>query len=414
MYYTLRYSPWMGRSWTLQEGALAQCVMFQCAGWTCPMPFESEREIASNNTQSVVEGLLSRSTSMQADEDQILANLSGLSANELRQYSRSDRVRAFIATKAEKLPLDLLLRRINKIPQKPREEWWLPDLDSRASFYSVGKESGVATLCERGVIIETCETSFWDPNKGALRTVKGLPAADEGGILACSIELIDREGKVFWVTHLGRSFWISLDLDIRQITDGAPKSQGITLTLLLPLKPWKTPCLNSQGFIGRGLCLTRTREAVLHINHPEHPRVWPSLYNCALTMGLMTSLSAMEFADKPTTQAHELDQMTFLINSDIASWPRLQIVRSGEFVPVNGNDPAFYILYGVFASITSAYVVIWLSLSVNSIGHIPIYTIFIMFLTFPWIYVYFRLGARRRMREYKRWVNSFALADDVQ
>ena len=310
----------MGRCWTLQEGALGQCVMFQCAGWTCPAPLELEGEIAPHENQPLLEGLLSRSTSMRADEDQILANLSLLSANELCKHTKNDRVKAFIATKAEKLPLSLLLRRMNEAPHKPREEWWLPELDSRASFYSIGKESGVATLCGKGVIIETCETSFWNPPEDLLHTEDGRrPTGDEDGILACSIELTDREGRFFWLTHLGRSIWISLDLDIRQFTDGTPKSQGITLTLLLPLKKWMAPCLNSYGLIGRGLCLTRTCEAAIDIYHPKHRRVWPSLYSCALTMGSRTSISAMEFANKPMTQAHELDTTTFLISSDISS-----------------------------------------------------------------------------------------------
>ncbi len=137
--FVLRYSPWMGRCWTLQEGALGRCVMFQCAGWTCPVPRELQSETEPSDIQSLIECLLSRSTSMQADEDQILANLSLLSANELSQYSRMDRVKAFIATKAKDLPLNLLLRRTEEAPQKPREEWWIPDLDSRASFYSTGK-----------------------------------------------------------------------------------------------------------------------------------------------------------------------------------------------------------------------------------------------------------------------------------
>ena len=413
--FILRYSPWMGRCWTLQEGALGQCVMFQCAGWTCPIPRELEGEIEPKDIQSLIENLLSRSTSMQADEDQILANLSLLSANELSQYSRSDRIKAFIATKATDFPLSMLLRRIEEAPQKPREEWWVPDLDSRASFHSIGKESGVATLCEKGVIIDACDT-FWKTQERSFHMTDGLVStADEGGMLPCSIRLTKCEGRVFWITHLGRPFWIVLDLDIRQFTEDFPRSKGLTLTLLLPRRSWKAPCLNSYGFIGRGLCLTRTCEAPIDINHPKHHQVWPSLYNCALSIGTRTSLSAKEFTDQSTIPVHELDTRAFLISSGIASWPRLQIVRSGKFLPAREPDHKTWVSMGVFFGIISAVLGLLLNLHGAAAG------IFLLVFAAPigvllsfitWYSNNTLVDRGSRKREYKRWVNSFAIADE--
>ena len=398
--FVLRYSPWMGRCWTLQEGALGRSVMFQCAGWTCPVPRELQGETEPSDIQSLIEGLLSRSTSMQADEDQILANLNLLSANELSQYSKSDRVKAFIATKAKDLPLNLLLRRMEDAPQRPREEWWIPDLNSRASFYSIGKQSEVATLCDKGVIIQTRERSFW--------------RADLCAILPCSVQVSKYEGKVFWVRHEECLFWIVLDLDVRQFADGNHDSKCTTLTLLLP---WSPLCLNAHGFVGRGLCLTQTGELRTDISHPdsgERVKARPTLYNCALTMGTETSFSARDFADYASYPAFEIDSGIFLISSDIANWPRLQIARSDRFSPA--PEPKFQtiLLYAVFLMASSAGIGVVLALRSTGFVLGGLMVIFAppiglalsrLILLSPG---YLR-NEWNRKREYNRWVKSFAI-----
>lgn len=398
--FVLRYSPWMGRCWTLQEGALGRCVMFQCAGWTCPVPHELQGETEPSDIQSIIEGLLSRSTSMQADEDQILANLSLLSANELSQYSRSDRVKAFIATKAKDLPLNLLLRRMEEAPQKSREEWWIPDLDSRASFYSTGKQSEIATLCDKGVIIKTRERSFW--------------TADSCAILPCSVLAPNYEGRVFWVKHGDRLFWIVLDLDVSQFADETQASKRTALTLLLP---WKTLCLNAHGFVGRGLCLTQTSETLIDVSHTDSHvliQARPTLYNCAFTMGIETSFSAKEFAGCPIYQALEIDSGTFLINSDIASWPCLQIARSGKFIPAPEPNHQMIVQLGVFLGGSSA----CLGLVLIVYGPGPVLGILMLVLAAPIGFVlssltYFCVNvaqdALSREQEHVRWVKSFAI-----
>ena len=399
--FVLRYSPWMGRCWTLQEGALGRCVMFQCAGWTCPVPRELQGETEPSDIQTLIECLLSRSTSMQADEDQILANLSLLSANELSQYSRNDRVKALIATKAKELPLNLLLRRMEEAPQKPREEWWIPDLDSRASFYSIGKQSEVATLCDKGVIIKTRERSFW--------------TADSGVILPYSVQVSNYEGKVFWVRDGDRLFWIVLDLDIREFADGTPKSKSTTLTLLLP---WKGFCLNAHGFVGRGLCLTQTGETQMDISHPgpgERVRAWPTLYNCAFTMGVETSFSAKEFADCPIYHALEIDSGTFLISSDVGSWPRLQIARSGTFITAKEPTHQGIVGCGVVLGALSACLGLVTMISWHAGAPLGIVMLilaapigFSLSLLLNWCNNYAQ-DHRSRKQEYDRWVKSFAI-----
>ncbi len=398
--FVLRYSPWMGRCWTLQEGALGRCVMFQCAGWTCPVPRELQGETEPSDIQSLIEGLLSRSTSMQADEDQILANLSLLSANELSQYSRSDRVKAFIATKAKDLPLNLLLRRMEEAPQKPREEWWIPDLDSRASFYSTGKQSEVATLCDKGVIIRTHERSFW--------------TADSCAIIPCSVQVPNYEGRVFWVRHEDRLFWIVLDLDVSQFADETQDSKRTALTLLLP---WKVFCLNAHGFVGRGLCLTQTGETRIDVSHTDSRvtvQARPTLYNCAFAMGTETSFSAKEFAGYPIYQALEIDSGTFLISSDIASWPRLQIARSGKFITAPEPNHQAIVGLGVMLGALSA----CMGLVLIMYGPGPVLGILMLVLAAPIGFFLSMLthfcvnsaqDALSRKQEYVRWVKSFAI-----
>ena len=374
--------------------------MFQCAGWTCPVPREMQGETEPSDIQSLIEGLLSRSTSMQADEDQILANLSLLSANELSQYSRSDRVKAFIATKAKELPLKLLLRRMEEVPQKPREEWWIPDLDSRASFYSTGKKSEVATLCDKGVIIQTRERSFW--------------TADSCTILPCSVQVPNHEGKVFWIRHGDRLFWIVLDLDVRQFANETQNSKRTALTLLLP---WKALCLNAHGFVGRGLCLTETGETLIDVSHTDTRvpvQAQPTLYNCAFTMGTETSFSAKGFADFPMFHALKIDSRTFLISSDVASWPRLQIARSGKFITASEPDHQAMVGLGTLLGALSA--CIGLVLCVYGPG--PVLGILMLVFAAP---IGFSLSglivfcfnsaqdALSRKREYVRWVKSFAI-----
>ena len=105
----MHYCLWMGRCWTLQEGALARTLFFQCSSSAVPVPYTVRSAIGCEGTQELTEALLSRSTSMKADMDQILANLSRLDANVQSQYSPSDRVKAFLLANADCFPIGLLL-----------------------------------------------------------------------------------------------------------------------------------------------------------------------------------------------------------------------------------------------------------------------------------------------------------------
>lgn len=127
-----------------------------------PVPDECRLDVEPTGTQKLIEALLSRSATMKADIDQIPAALSMLDPSVLSQYFPSDRVKAILLAKADRFPLGLLLRHLQQVPSKPREEWRRPNLQSRASFYNSGRTSThIATLCERGVPIRSRGKVFW-------------------------------------------------------------------------------------------------------------------------------------------------------------------------------------------------------------------------------------------------------------
>lgn len=355
--YVLRYSAWMGRCWTLQEGALGQFVVCQCKDSVAPIPKNLLEEVESGRTQALLESLLSRATSMKADLFQILANLSLLSADELAKLTPANRVKAFLMAKRADLPISLLLRRLTDVPQGPRGEWWIPDLDSRASFYSCGKQSKVVTLCDQGLVLQTWQNGFWEN--------------DPYSILACSVQLNGTGKGAFWLQYNCTWLWLVFDLDIAHFKDTSNPYRPSTVILLIP---YRGPRENARGFIGRGLCLKQTRDVQIALSHDGHnvpSRAWPTMYNCALSVGIMTPSSSFEFAGGPVIHdpciypSNDTDQ-TFLIESDTTGWPRVNVVRDAKlswFVKHRVmRAPYFFLLavlgfgvfVGVFAGATSA------------------------------------------------------------
>ena len=316
----MRHCSWMGRCWTLQEGALARNLFFRCSGWAFPAPHFVLSEVNPTDTQKLIEDLLSRSTSMKADLDQILANLSMLDASELTQYPPSDRVKAFLLARANPFSIGLLLRRLERVPDKPRKDWWIPDLQSRASFFSIGWQStDIATPYDCGVLIRGHGRAFWQE--------------DMSNIEPCSIRPTGNVGKTFWLMKDGELFWVALDLGVECFAGPATETGSPALVLLLPGKSF---CKNACGFTGRGLCLTSIGKKQTYItvcDAEKKNKAWSTLYNCAFSMGIKTPVSAVKYADAPVLYAQKVyedsdEDRSFFIESDTVSWPQLRTIRS--------------------------------------------------------------------------------------
>lgn len=405
------YCLWMGRCWTLQEGALARTLFFQCSSSAVPVPHTVRSAIGCEGTQELIEALLSLSTSMKADMDQILANLSRLDANVLSQYSSSDRVKAFLLANADCFPIGLLLRHLEQVPDKPREEWWIPDLQSRASFYSSGWQSThIVTLCDRGVLIRG-HKKFWHEDMSEIRP--------------CSIQLARNVGKTIWLENKGNMFWIVFDLGLESFARPATGSGSPDVVLLLP---GKSLCKNARGFIGRGLCLTSTKreQTNITVRGSEHTvKAWPTLYNCAFSMGIKTPLSAIEFAKAPLLRPHTIystskEDRSFLMEIDTVSWPRLQTVRGArnswfQVGKVPGQD-GFLIAVGALAGLVILIMAIGIPLCSRSthcddhlLSSIMLVAFIASFLTVFTIIIGFRIrNIRIRQRAFNRYVQSFS------
>lgn len=204
--------------------------------------------------------------------------------------------------------------------------------------------------------------------------------------------------------------WISMSANLRTKL----KIRSVRQILLLP---WKALCLNAHGFVGRGLCLTQTGETRIDVSHTDSRvpvQARPTLYNCAFTMGTETSFSRKEFADCPIHQALEIDSGTFLISSDVASWPRLQIARSGKFITAPEPNHHAIVSLGVFLGAVGA----CMGLVLIMYGPGPVLGILMLVLAAPIgfllsILTHFCVNSAQdalsRKQEYVRWVKSFAI-----
>ena len=422
MSYRLRYSTWMTRCWTLQEGALARRLFFQCDGWACENlvstdlaykiheePTEApSKEVMFSIFQQNVRKLLTRSTSLKADIHQILANLGTLDADEISKLELSHRSKAFIYSQGEAVPMEILLRRLRAIPQKQREEWWIPDLDSRDSFYKPeGIDLAPAKLCPNGVLVKLTQHFC------AYIVKAPLP-------------------QRFWIRAKNHAVWIDLDLNpkvcdfsMNSIQDsGSPSS----LTLLLVTG---SRCLNAEGFLGRGICLT-TSGKVVASSESDSQGATISLYNGAFSMGLETPISVIRRGNAPTIEASKYqpsfsrpdspdsgrkasENLSYLIQCETSGWPRLPSVRNanGAWFGIHFSDPYVLsltlcispILAGL---ITSSYVLNHASTPKSYVTPIKIGTwVLGLLLIALLIYLWFWRAMVKRKRHYKEWVQTF-------
>ena len=150
----------------------------------------------------------------------------------------------------------------------------------------------------------------------------------------------------------------------------------------------------------------------MDISHPDCGEGRPTLYNCAFTMGTETSVSAKEFADCSIYEALEIDSGTFLISSDIASWPRLQIARSGKFITATKSK--YWVLMCCVGY--SGYYFFGTALLIITCRHKPYVLTGVLMLAIGGFFIPLVMSfvkcardTSRRKKEYVRWVESFAI-----
>ncbi len=310
LHFLLLYSSWMGRCWTFQEGGLARRLYFRCSGWICAQPRGLQLTSTAMQFETLLENLLSRSTSMPADLHQLIANLGSFHCRDVARLTSSyERSRGFLRSQQGGIPVNLLLRYQSVVPQQPREEWWVPDLESKNSFYANGKTWAHLEVCDQGVILPTFDwqTFQHDPSKPFLIETDNSFALPKHFRSECD----------------GRRLWIQLDLDPISFME------EYTTAKIILLLPQDRTALNAEGFIGRGLCLTILSDEQIELpgsdGEPSR-KAWPTLFNCALSFGVKTPVSIdrnllpIQSIDWPLDR----DGRRFLMRSDIASWPSLE------------------------------------------------------------------------------------------
>lgn len=423
MSYRLRYSTWMTRCWTLQEGALARRLFFQCDGWACENlvstdlaykiheePTEApSKEVVASIFQQNVRKLLTRSTSLKADIHQILANLGTLDADEISKLELRDRSKAFMYSQGEAVPMEMLLRPLRAIPQKPCEEWWIPDLDGRDSFYKPeGIDLPPAALCSNGVLVELTRHF-------------------------CAYVVKAPMPQKFWIRAENRAVWIDLDLN-PQVCDFSMKStqdsgSPSSFTLLLVTG---SQCLNAEGFLGRGICLTTSSEVVAS-SESESQGAIISVYNGAFSMGLETPVSVIRRGSAPTIEASMYqpsfsrlappesgrkasESLFYLIQCRTSGWPRLASVRNanGAWFGIHYSDSSHVIWLTVCIFPFSAGLIV----SSLALPHANIPKSYVtpiessiwilgFLLIALLVYLWFWRAKVKRKRHYKDWVQTF-------
>ena len=420
----ITHSRWMQRCWTLQEGALAQRLFFQCCGWVYTtqdrwtgvdwndIEAGTFEDVDDAYLTQLIESLLSRSTSMPSDIDAIFANLSHLDVNEFIDYPKEHRAKAFFRSQMGRrgagIPLNLLLRRLSDVPQRARSEWWVPDLNSRASFFCDGRSRPRATLCDQGLIIGNIELEgrrvpWWADNRESRR----LP---EGSVRSQKFRLNYTESV---------SFWVELDLTPEQISTPELSVAHSARTLIFPDKAHLLLPRNPRGFVDRGICITHTdglKKMPLTIQGVKvECEVWPVQYDCAFSFGVFTSSSSIEFADCPTIRpldvsGETLENATYLIQTDITDWPDVQSVRISRRELMTGQYYHFYIrfalvlLMAVLLGLSFIYL-LRRSLTIFFNLELTVASLLLILFGYPSLLMHIR---RRRFRQ---WARSFALKD---
>ena len=243
----------------------------------------------------------------------------------------------------------------------------------------------------------------------SLRLIEGLPSSPR-----------------FWTRQKEQLFWIELDLQPDDLGIEDLDAHDPACILFFGHNPLSLP-QNPRGFIGRGFCITRIGESrkinSLSQETHEEQSAWPVLCNCAFSFGVSTPLSSREFRSSPVVKmdlhTSQPNEDTYLIHTDVASWPDVKPARRAKFelTRFNRYHDLVFRSFGLLLIPTLAAVIL---LSVKPklfktrVGHILILLWLALFGTLLLIsFGLTRLRALQHKRAFRRWVQSFAMKDRV-
>ena len=110
----LCFTPWMSRSWTLQEGALARKLFVRTAKFPEPvdhLQLPLKPRFWEQRLFTSIDRLSRRDTSQKADIYQILANLCLVDSSELAAVAPELRLQALLRSQSPEFPFGVLTRK---------------------------------------------------------------------------------------------------------------------------------------------------------------------------------------------------------------------------------------------------------------------------------------------------------------
>lgn len=184
----IRISPWMARSWPLQEGAVAKNLFFRLKDRTIlldedgyrkiglpalrmldydPDKLSSSRSFSHSKFSDVWNELANRTTTEPRDVHGIFARLVDLSSEEILSLEEGERMKAIIRAQA-KIPLLMLYQ-----PNTDQNGSWVPQFPSPASGADIVYNFyGVLLVTEKGLVVKDPYHTF------ALLRKEDLPQSD--------------------------------------------------------------------------------------------------------------------------------------------------------------------------------------------------------------------------------------------
>jgi hypothetical protein len=166
----IRVSPWMGRSWPLQEGAVAQNLLFRLQDRTVMLEDDMYQKIGlpslrmlehnahkmsamphiyDSRFTDVWNALVKRSTKESADLHGIFATMVNLGAGEILELPKAERMKAIIRGQS-RIPLSLFYQ-----PNDDRHNSWVPQFPSPISGADVVLNlHGSLLVTDEGLVVE--------------------------------------------------------------------------------------------------------------------------------------------------------------------------------------------------------------------------------------------------------------------
>ena len=164
----IQMSPWMSRSWPMQEGAVSTRVCFKVEGsamligesqQTLLLPvlhsryFTNKSHVIEPSFARIWNGLRSRSTTEQEDLHAIFAVLLNLSAGEVLALDVNDRMKAIMAAQ-KTLPLTILYEKNEGSGINPTDESWCPAFPRvDATSHYLSQRHGLLQVEDEGFVL---------------------------------------------------------------------------------------------------------------------------------------------------------------------------------------------------------------------------------------------------------------------